>query len=119
MKITPIDVIASVSGKISKNSDTFVVLNPQTGKMHTQHVSKEKIEKSDKQLAVMSKFLKRQKLMSKWFAENKPSTENPKGTELYQTLYAEYKSQNKIGSMQHFVKSLMTDEGEIVLEEKQ
>ena len=115
-KITPIDVIKSMSGKISQDSDIYCVTNPQTGKMHTQHTSSVKIEKTENQEKVMSRFKMRTQLCSKWFAENKPSEKNPGGTEAYWKMYYAQKHQSKIGSLQHFVKDRMDDEGNVNME---
>lgn len=109
-KIVPIEIIASMSGKVCNHSDMYFSTNKQTGKVHTGKIcNPSTAEPTAKQLAVRQKFAERRQVTSVWMEANKPTDVRPKGTDLYQKALASYKSQHEIGSFFGYIASLVKD----------
>lgn len=109
-KIVPIEIIASMSGKVCNHSDMYFSTNKQTGKVHTGKIcNPSTAEPTAKQLAVRQKFAERRQVTSVWMEANKPTDTRPKGTDLYQQALAAYKSQHEIGSFFGYIASLVKD----------
>lgn len=51
----------------------------------------------------------------KWWKTNKPSAENPKGTDSYKLVMKAYKAQHKIGNSYSYLRSLVTDDLKVKL----
>lgn len=113
-KIVPMELIASMSGKVCTHGDMYFTTNKQTGKVTTGKLcNPSTAPATEAQKAVREAFTKKSKLASVWLAANKPSKSNAKGTELYQSVLAEYKGQHKIGNIFAFVSANMNDDGTI------
>lgn len=112
-KITPISLIAGMSGKIGQHSDTYFVTNRQTGQVHTAKIVAAQGDPSEAQINARNKFKQRSQNTSRWLATNGPTTEHPKGTEIYQKTMSAYKAQHRIGSFFGYVASRITDDGSV------
>lgn len=99
MKVKVDPSLQSLSGRWSKKDTTVVALNKKTGKMH-QYVMPDEVKQpnTDDQKAVKSAFKTRSQSLAAWWNENKPSTTNQNGTELFQKLMAAYDAQMKYGN---------------------
>ena len=97
-KVQPSDLFTSISGKLCSKEGTYIALNKQTGKMYSavRHVNT--YSNTEAQQEVRKAFVSRSKLGTAWWKANKPSEENPKGTDNYQLVMKAYKSQHKIGN---------------------
>ena len=115
-KITPINLIAGMSGKVCQHGDTYFVTNRQTGRVHTAKMCTQRQDNpSEAQVAVRSRFYKRVQNTSAWIKTNGPTTEHPKGTELYQKAMSAYRAQHKIGSFFGFIANKISDEGTVTI----
>ena len=116
-KIKPIELIASMSGKVCQHGDTYFVTNRQTGRVHTGRICHPNLlPPTEKQLAVQKRFTERAQNTSAWMASNKPSDSQPKGTDLYQKALAAYKAQTKIGSFFGYIASIIGSDGKVNLD---
>ena len=115
-KITPINLIAGMSGKVCQHGDTYFVTNRQTGRVHTAKMCNPKTgNPSEAQLAQRSKFAKRTQNATQWIKTNGPTTEHPKGTEIYQKAMSAYRAQHKIGSFFGFIANKISEEGTVTI----
>lgn len=114
-KITPISLIAGMSGKVGQKSDTYFVTNRQTGQVHTAKIVANPGEPSEKQLSARAKFTQRAQNTSRWLSTNGPTSEHPKGTEIYQKALSAYKAQHKIGSFFGYIASRIADDGTVTI----
>jgi len=111
-KITPSELIQNMSGKICAHSDTYFATNKQTGNVYAAKICNPSQEPATaKQTEVRAKFASRGLQVKAWFATNKPTESNPKGTELYIAAKAKFKSQHKIGSFAGYVAKYLQDDG--------
>ena len=97
MKIKPIEVVASMSGKVCQHSDMYFRTNKITGKVSTGKVCypSTKAPSAD-QLAARQEFKTTVQAINAWLADPSNATERNK-------LYTEFKSQHKIGSFFGYV----------------
>ena len=110
------NLIASMSGKVCSHGDTYFVTNKQTGKVHTAKMCFPSYKApTEAQKAQREKFAQRVTNTSKWFRQNGPSEENPKGTEFYILAQGAYKAQHKIGTFYGFVASKMKEDGTLTI----
>jgi len=100
-----------ISGKACCNSKVIYATNTQTGTSYSYERHSVGELNSTAQQEHRANFSARGKKVKEWFAANKPSEANPKGTELYQAARAKYKAQHKIGSMAGFVAKYLQDDG--------
>ncbi len=115
-KIKPIELIASMSGKVCQHGDTYFVTNRQTGRVHTGRIcNPSNLPPTESQSEVREKFAQRARNTSAWMQSNKPSGSQPKGSELYQKALEAYKAQHKIGSFFGYIASLIDDDGNVNL----
>ena len=115
-KITPISLVAGMSGKIGQNSDTYFVTNRQTGQVHTAKISSAPLPNpTPAQIEARNKFTQRTQNTSQWLASNGPTSDHPKGTEIYQKALAAYKTQHKIGSFFGYIASRIADDGTVTI----
>ena len=114
-KVQPSDLFTSISGKLCSKEGTYIALNKQTGKMYSavRHVNT--YSNTEAQQEVRKAFVSRSKLGTAWWKANKPSEENPKGTDNYQLVMKAYKSQRKIGNPLNYLRSLVTDDLKVKL----
>lgn len=97
-KITPSHLFSSISGKLCSKQSTYIALNKKTGQMYSAEYHGGAQPNSEAQQQVKSTFSTKGKLAAAWWNTNKPSVENPNGTESYQLVLKAYKSQSKIGN---------------------
>jgi len=103
-KIKAIDVIKGISGKVSENSGYYLYTNKKNGKQSMRKIGNNPLKTpSPAQVAQRQEFKRRTEIVKEWFDINKPSIENPDGTELYMIASKEFQRQNRIGDMYHFV----------------
>ena len=114
-KIQPSDLFTSISGKLCSKEGTYIALNKQTGKMYSavRHVTT--YSNTEAQQEAKKAFVSRSKLGTAWWKANKPSEENPKGTDNYQLVMKAYKSQHKIGNPLNYLRSLVTEDLKVKL----
>jgi len=100
-------MIAAISGKLSSQETLYLATIKRTGKVYTSHYPKKKAIISDRQRENSEVFGSRSILASQWLELNKPTPDNPLGTEAYQKMRKAFDSQRKIGIwfsyvMKHF-----------------
>ena len=104
-----------MSGKIGQNSDTYFVTNRQTGQVHTAKIVASQGDPSPAQIEARNKFTQRTQNTSQWLATNGPTSDHPKGTEIYQKALAAYKAQHKIGSFFGYIASRIAEDGTVTI----
>ncbi len=116
MKIVPIDIIKSVSGKICRHSDTSVTLNSSSGKMFTQKLCNPYTgPASSAQTAQRQAFATKSAQVNTWLNANKPSTTNGEnGTAAYQEAQA-LKRQLQLSSVRQVIYKYMAANGTVTL----
>ena len=114
-KVQPSDLFTSVSGKLCSKEGTYISLNRQTGKMYSAVRHNYPNPNTEAQQVVKAAFASRAKLGTAWWKANKPSEENPKGTDNYQLVMKAYKAQHKIGNPFNYLRSLVTEDLKVKL----
>ena len=114
-KVQPSDLFTSISGKLCSKEGTYIALNKQTGKMYSAVHHHYSDSNTEAQQAVKAAFAQRAKFATKWWKANKPSTENPKGSDSYQLVLKACKAQHKIGNSFSYLRSLVTDDLKVKL----
>lgn len=114
-KVQPSDLFTSISGKLCKQEGTYIALNKQTGKMYSAVHHHYSDSNTEAQQAVKVAFAQRAKFATKWWKANKPSTDNPKGSDSYQQVMKAYKAQRKIGNSFSYLRTLVTDDLKVKL----
>lgn len=116
MKITPIDIIKSMSGRVCQHSDTYISLNGSSGKMHTgKRCHPYTGPATDKQIAQQQAFKARAEKASAWLLANRPSATNgPKGTAAYQ-LAMSIKKALQLSNVRQVICRYMDDSGKVTL----
>ena len=66
-------------------------------------------------MAQQVKFGSKAKFASAWWSKNKPSDENPNGTEAYQLIQRAFKGQHKTGNIFAYMRSLITDDNKVMV----
>jgi hypothetical protein len=95
--VNPISAIASISGKLSRYENAYLKTNKRSGTITISHYPKKKAIISDRQRENSEVFGTRSILASQWLEQNKPTPDNPLGTEAYQKMRKAYEGQRKIG----------------------
>jgi hypothetical protein len=95
--IKPVSLIASISGKMSSRENAYLKTNKRTGSVCVSHYPKKKSIISDRQREAFDNFGNRSILASQWLEQNKPTPDNPMGTEAFQQMRRAFESQRKIG----------------------
>ena len=114
--IKPIEIIASMSGKVCQHGDTYFATNKQTGRVYTGKLcNPSTAEPTAKQLQVRENFKRRAQNTSAWLETNKPNASRPKGTDLYQKALAAYKAQHQIGSFFGYIASIISTDGKVTI----
>ena len=114
-KIQPSDLFTSISGKLCSKEGTYIALNKQTGKMYSAVHHHYSDSNTEAQQAVKAAFAARSKFATKWWKANRPSTENPKGSDSYKLVMKAYRSQHKIGNSYSYMRTLVTDDLKVKL----
>lgn len=109
-------LITSISGSTCRHDGTYFATNKQTGKVYAA----KRCFSSDKpmteaQMAQQVKFGSKAKFASAWWSKNKPSKENPNGTESYQLIQRAFKGQRKIGNIFAYMRSLVTADNKVMI----
>ena len=90
-------MIASISGKLSSRETAYLATIKRTGKVYASHYPKKKSIISDRQREAFDNFGNRSILASQWLSQNKPTPDNPLGTEAFRQMRKAFESQRKIG----------------------
>lgn len=114
-KVQPSDLFTSISGKLCSKEGTYIALNKQTGKMYSAVHHHYSNSNTEAQQSVRKLFVAKSKFATKWWKANKPSTENPKGSDNYQLVLKAYKGQHKIGNRFSYLRTLVTDDLKVKL----
>lgn len=116
MKVTPIEIIKDMSGKLSAHSNIHIALNHSSGKMFTSKMSHPyEGPASDDQLAQREKFRIRAAYATTWLNDNKPSATNGEnGTPNYQ-LAQKLKKQLQLSNIRQVVCLYMDENGNVNL----
>lgn len=115
-KIKPIELIASMSGKVCQHGDTYFATNKQTGRVYTGKLcNPSTAEPTAKQIQVRENFKRRAQNTSAWLEANKPNSSRPKGTDLYQKALSAYKAQHQIGSFFGYIASIISTDGKVTI----
>ncbi|MCR5394640.1 MAG: hypothetical protein K6E86_04535 [Bacteroidales bacterium] len=109
-RVSPIGIVARMSGKICGHSDMYFSTNKQTGHVYTgKRCFPSEAAPTEAQLAARTRFGQLMGQVKQWVNENGPSTKNVNGTEIYQKVLAAYKAQHRIGNFRAFVSSKFKD----------
>ena len=92
--VNPISAIASISGKLSRYDNSYLKTNKRSGTITISHYPKKKAIISDRQRETSEVFGNRSILASQWLEQNKPTPDNPMGTEAYQKMRKAILKQN-------------------------
>ena len=95
--VNPISAIAAISGKLSRYDNSYLKTNKRSGTITISHYPKKKAIISDRQRENSEVFGNRSILASQWLEQNKPTPDNPLGTEAYQKMRKAFDGQRKIG----------------------
>ena len=95
--VNPISAIAAISGKLSRYDNSYLKTNKRSGSITISHYPKKKAIISDRQRENSNAFGNRSVLVSQWHDNNKPTPDNPLGTEAYQRMRKAFEGQRKIG----------------------
>ena len=96
-KVIPASIIAAISGKLHYGENAYLKTNKRSGSVCVSHYPKKKTIISDRQREAFDAFGSRSTLVSQWLSRNKPTPDNPMGTEAYQKMRKAFESQRKIG----------------------
>lgn len=113
VKFTP--DVESISGKLCSRSGVIYAVNKQTGVTHRLERHEFSNPNTEAQQAVRKTFLSKGKFASAWWKANKPSDNQPKGSESYQLVMKAYKGQHKIGNPYSYMRALITDDMKVKL----
>ena len=114
-KVQPSDLFTSISGKLCSKEGTYIALNKQTGKMFSAVRHNNTNPNTEEQQAVRKAFVSKGKFAAIWWNANKPSTEQPKGSDSYKLVMKAYKAQHKIGNPYSYLRTLVTDDMKVKL----
>ena len=89
-RITPIDVIKSISGKYGSGSNDYFATNKSSNRIHlAKYLNKPSGPMTEAQVRQTQLFASQQKMAAAWLRANRPSeTNGTKGTDAYQTAQA-------------------------------
>lgn len=107
--------VQSISGKLCSREGVVYSVNKQTGVTTRSDRHSYTDANTAAQQSVRKLFVAKSKFATKWWKANKPSTENPKGSESYQQVMKAYKAQRKIGNSFSYLRSLVTDDLKVKL----
>lgn len=108
--------IESISGSTCRHDSNYYATNRQTGKTYgIKRCYPSTTPPTEAQTAQRTAFASKSRLAAQWWANNKPSTAHPQGTDDYLAVKAAYKSQHKIGNIFTFVASKMDSEGNLTI----
>lgn len=106
----------AISGKLCGTESQYYATNKQNGQVYTASLCNPYTgPRSEKQKAVSDAFVAKSKIVAKWFADNKPSDSQPKGTAIYQQVVSAFKSQHTYGNIRAFVSKKMSADGTLTI----
>lgn len=82
---------------MSSRENAYLKTNKRTGSVCVSHYPKKKSIISDRQREAFDNFGNRSVLASQWLSRNKPTPDNPMGTEAFQQMRKAFEGQRKIG----------------------
>ena len=107
--------VESISGKLCSRSGVIYAVNKQTGVTHRMERHEYSDANTEVQQILRKTFSSMSKFASAWWKANKPSDNQPKGSESYQLVMKAYKGQHKIGNPYSYMRSLITDDMKVKL----
>lgn len=107
--------IQSISGKLCSEDGIVYSVNKQTGKTYRSDRHGYNDANTEAQQQVRKLFVSKSRFAVKWWKANKPSVENPKGSDSYKLVMKAYRSQHKIGNPYSYLRSLVTDDLKVKL----
>lgn len=107
--------IESISGKLCSRSGVIYAVSKQTGITHRIERHEFTDANTEEQQAVRKTFVSKGKFAAIWWNANKPSTEQPKGSENYRLVLKAYKGQHKIGNPYCYMRTLVTEDLKVKL----
>lgn len=111
--IVPASLVNSISGRVNRRETAYFATMKHNGQVYVSHYPKKKERTSDRQKAMFQAFGSRSRLASQWLNVNKPTPDNPMGTEAFQQMRKEFESQRKIGVWFSFVMKHLRDDFEL------
>ena len=114
--IRPNSFIESISGSTCRHDSNYYATNRQTGKTYgVKRCYPSTAPATQAQTEHRTAFASKSRLAAQWWANNKPSTAHPQGTDDYLAVKAAYKSQHKIGNIYSFLSSKLDSEGNLTI----
>ena len=116
-RITTPSYITGISGKVCRHEADEYRTNSCSGKIVlSKKCNPYTGEPTAQQMEVREKFKSRVAVIQQWLRDNRPSTDNPKGTALYQEA-VRIKKENKLDNVQAAISmyQLLTDPWTITL----
>lgn len=114
--IRPNSFIESISGSICRHDSSYFATNRQTGKTYgVKRCFENTAPPSASQIEHRAAFGTKSRLVAQWYAANKPTVENPDGTEAFQLVKSAYKSQHKVGNIRAFISTKMDAQGNLTI----
>ena len=107
--------IESISGKLCSRSGVIYAVSKQTGITHRIERHEFTDANTEEQQAVRKTFVSKAKFAAIWWNANKPSAEQPKGSENYRLVLKAYKAQHKIGNPYCYMRTLVTEDLKVKL----
>ena len=110
-RITTPSYITGISGKVCRHEADEYRTNSCSGKIVlSKKCNPYTGEPTAQQMEVREKFKSRVAVIQQWLRDNRPSTDNPKGTALYQEAIR-IKKENKLDNVQAAISmyQLLTD----------
>ena len=114
--IRPNSFVESISGSTCRHDSNYYATNRQTGKTYgIKRCYPSTAPATQAQITHREAFAAKAHVTAQWWAANKPTTDNPNGTEAYQAVKAAYKSQHKIGNLYAFANSKLDAQGNLTI----
>lgn len=107
--------VQSISGKLCNREGVIYSVNKQTGVTTRSDRHGYTDANTTAQQSVRKLFATKSKFATKWWKANKPTPENPRGSDNYQLVLKAYKGQHKIGNRLSYLRSLVTDDLKVKL----
>lgn len=114
--ITPIDVIAGISGKYGSKSSDYFSTNSSSGQIHlAKYKNKPTGEPTEAQTLHRQMFGKQMRQVNAWLLANRPNAVNgDRGTAAYQKALS-LKKQMRLSNVRQVVIKYMDEEGNVTL----
>ena len=110
-KVKPAPYIESMSGSVSNHTSTHFRTNKRTGKTYAvhrcQHNNRPPTPAQRRRCDI---FAAQTRAAAEWMQHNRPNTEQPQGTPLYQRLRQAFEHQHQHGNILAFLRTHMDDD---------